>query len=225
MPYATLGPDFVSAAFKILLTVVAALAALNLVSHQLDRRRNSGHLSDSMVARFRLVARWTIVPLAFLLVLQHSGAFQQAWAVLSAALAALAVGFVANWSVLSSSTVAVLVLIYKPYRIGDTIEVVDTNGTSLITGTLTDLNLMFTTIEQNGKLTRIPNNLLLQKYVRLWKDEQDSREEKPFFESLETRDLAKKRDLASQLPKTKRANARVSTGHAKQNPFGLRTRN
>jgi small-conductance mechanosensitive channel len=43
----------------------------------------------------------------------------------STALLAVALGFVAAWSILSNATSAVLVLILRPFRIGDTVELMD----------------------------------------------------------------------------------------------------
>jgi len=109
-----------------------------------------------------------------LLVMQTVGIFDSAWAVISATLAALAIGFVAAWSVLSNVTAALLVLTFRPFRIGDSVELVDLGGDSL-GGRVVDMNLMFTTLVTQGaeaktdagpEFLQIPNNLFFQKILR-----------------------------------------------------------
>ena len=57
----------------------------------------------------------------------------------------LAVGFVAAWSVLSNATAALLVLTFRPFRLGDIVELVEPGGCA-IGGRVIDMNLIFTTL-------------------------------------------------------------------------------
>ena len=59
----------------------------------------------------------------FLLILQQIGvSMNSVWAVLSAVVAMIAIGFVAVWSVLSNLLCTVMLLIFQPFRVGDEIE-------------------------------------------------------------------------------------------------------
>jgi small-conductance mechanosensitive channel len=121
-----------------------------------------------MALRLRLAARWLLVGGTVLIVLQQLGVFRQAWAVLSAVVAALAVAFVASWSVLSNVTTALLLLIYRPFRVGDQVELLEPDGRVGVAGRVVDLNLFYTTLVEVGDAAvRIPNNAFVQKYCRV----------------------------------------------------------
>jgi small-conductance mechanosensitive channel len=160
------------------IAAVLVLAAALLVSRVLKRLilglERGGSLSPRMAARLQAARRWTIVVVAALLLTQALGIFGSAWAVISAALATLALGFVAAWSVLSNATAALLILAFRPFRVGDTVELLESNGTAL-GGRVLDMNLMYTTLgiepgPQSGaemrQVLQIPNNLFFQKVVR-----------------------------------------------------------
>lgn len=150
-----------------LVTVMAALALYQGVRRStrlLVKRKQMTHV---MALRLRLTARWVLATGTALIVLQQTGIFLQAWALLSAVVAALAVGFVASWSLLSNITCALLVLFYRPFRVGDEIEVLESDGKAVAKGRVIDLNLFFTTVVQGDAAIRIPNNLFVQKYMRV----------------------------------------------------------
>lgn len=150
------------------LTVAAALGLYHLVRRSTRLLAQHGQLSPIMALRLRLSARWVLIGGTLLIVLQQIGVFGQAWAVLTAVLAAIAVGFVASWSVLSNATCALLLLVYRPFRVGDEVELLEPDGRVGVSGRVIDLNLLFTTLLDGGDaVVRIPNNLFVQKYSRV----------------------------------------------------------
>ena len=127
-----------------------------------------GQLSRTMALRLRLTARWLLAGGTTLIVLQQLGFFDEAWALLSAVVAALAVAFVASWSVLSNVSCALFLLVYRPFRVGDYVEVVEPSGDVGARGKVVDLNLFYTTLLESGSaVIRIPNNVFVQKYSRV----------------------------------------------------------
>jgi small-conductance mechanosensitive channel len=83
--------------------------------------------------------------------------------VLSAALALVAIGFFAVWSVLSNLLCALMLVVVKPFRVGDSIEVCGDG----LKGKVIDLNFAFVTLrEEEGALIRVPNNQFFQKSIR-----------------------------------------------------------
>lgn len=150
------------------LTVAVALALYQLVRRSTRLLAQHGQLTPVLALRLRLTARWLLIASATLIVFQQTGVFGQAWAVLSAVTAAIAVGFVATWSVLSNATCALLLLVYRPFRVGDEVELLEPNGSVGVCGRVIDLNLLFTTLLEEGDVVvRIPNNLFVQKYSRV----------------------------------------------------------
>lgn len=146
--------------------LIAALVAW-LIRRGLISLVKHGHLSPLMGTRLRSVLRWVLIVGFGLALLQQTGVFRQAWAVLSAAAAALAVGFVASWSILSNATAAVFILAFKPFRIGDRI-VLREQDKIWAQGTVTDMSLMFVTITtDDGEQEHFAANQVFQRVVRV----------------------------------------------------------
>lgn len=148
---------------------VAALVVLGgLLANTLTRRglkllarRTSLTLDD--VRPLERIARWAIILLTGILVLGVFG-FELGgiWAMLSTILAMVAIGFVAVWSILSNTSATVLILLLRPFHIGDEVELQSEN----VKGRVVDLNFFFTTLQVDEHTTHlIPNNLFFQKVV------------------------------------------------------------
>jgi small-conductance mechanosensitive channel len=147
---------------------VIAIVGIALLLY-LTARRGLTHLSrkgtvaDPPIRVLRIVLRWLLVTITILLILQELGVLQNVWAAVLAVAAMIAIGFFAVWSVLSNTLCTLLILIYKPFRIGDFVELPSEN----VSGEATDLNLMFTTLKTDAdELVQIPNNLFFQKVLR-----------------------------------------------------------
>lgn len=85
------------------------------------------------------------------------------WAILSTVLAMVAIGFVAVWSLLSNVSSTVIILLFRPFAIGDELEFAG----EPVRGKVVDLNFLYTTLrEADGSLIQIPNNLFFQKSVK-----------------------------------------------------------
>ena len=155
-----------------MLVVLFAGLLLRLIGRLIARAGEHGHLSPVMAGRLRVGVRWAVIILTPLFALQATGLIQNAWGLISAVIAAVAIGFFAMWSLLSNITAALLVVWFRPFRKGDHVELVEpSNGTS-IGGSVVDINLMYTTLsESNGKsgegvTLHVPNSLFFQKPVR-----------------------------------------------------------
>lgn len=83
--------------------------------------------------------------------------------VLGGLLGLVAIGFVAVWSTLSNVLCTFLLLLTRPFRIGDEVELVP----DPIRGEVVDLTFFFTTLKDaEGRYFRIPNNLFFQRIIR-----------------------------------------------------------
>jgi len=107
--------------------------------------------------------RWTAVVLAVVVVLQSFGLLRDFWTFLSAMLVLVAIGFVAVWSVLSNVMCSVILLVTRPFQVGDTIEL----PAQQLKGKVVNFSLLFTILrEENGDLIQIPNNTFFQAPIR-----------------------------------------------------------
>jgi small-conductance mechanosensitive channel len=167
----------------VLMVLLIALALSHAFKRLINVLRDLKHLSPRISDRMHSVRRWAITLLGCLVILEALGIFHGAWALISTMLAALALGFVATWSVLSNATAALLLLIFRPFRVGDHVEVLEFSNGYPIGGEVLDMNLMYTTLrvvdplsplegavvtlpDRDPPLVRVPNNLFFQRPLR-----------------------------------------------------------
>jgi Small-conductance mechanosensitive channel len=112
-----------------------------------------------------LTLRYGILVVAILLVLGRWG-FQvdTLLAVLGTVLGLVAIGFVAVWSVLSNFLCAFVLVLFKPFAVGDELELTGGDG---VKGRVIDMSLLFTTLEVGpGETILVPNNTFFQRIFR-----------------------------------------------------------
>lgn len=155
--------------------IAAAWFVRRLVTRALGRMAASGYLTDSLHYTAASAVKGLLVVVVVLLMLGFFGVSVTAlWAAFSGVAALIAVGFVAMWSVLSNVSCSILLVVFAPFRIGDTIEIQDPTVTVIIRGRVIGMNMMFTTlkaIDEDGnetdQLLRIPNTAFFQRYTRI----------------------------------------------------------
>lgn len=75
----------------------------------------------------------------------------------------VAIGFVAVWSILSHVTCTFLLILLKPFQVGDEVGFIGEE----VSGRVVDLNLVFTTLRTpDGFDVQVPNNQFFQKVMR-----------------------------------------------------------
>jgi small-conductance mechanosensitive channel len=119
---------------------------------------------EAVVAFARAVttALWVVV-LLLLLELWGIGV-GGLWAVLASVATIIGVGFLATWAMVSNVTASLLLTVWHPFRLGDTVELLPEN----LKGRAIDRNLMFTVLrEESGSVLQVPNNLFFQKIFRV----------------------------------------------------------
>ena len=86
------------------------------------------------------------------------------WTLLVSAATIIGVGFLATWTMVSNITASFFIALWRPFRLGDKIEVLPEN----LMGRVIDSNLMFVVVrEDSGAVIQIPNNLFFQKMFRV----------------------------------------------------------
>lgn len=149
---------------------VAGLATLAVFATTLFTRRRYARATSTASVRRRLglpkgVARWLVVALLILVVMIGVGVdLQGLWLTLVPVLSLVAIGFVAMWSILSHMLASVLILIFRPFEVGDRVEIL---GDDAVLGEVTDLNPVYTTLRaDDGGTLQVPNNLFFQKALK-----------------------------------------------------------
>lgn len=114
------------------------------------------------------------------------------WAFVVSAAAVVGVGFLATWAMISNVTASVFIAIWRPFRLGETVEILP----EALKGRAVDRNLMFTTLrEEHGSVLQVPNSLFFQKIFRV-----SNTTETYFFEAFGPGVMAPKPPVVSPTP-------------------------
>ena len=151
-----------------LMRALAYLILLGLVyflsNRTLGKLEQGKKLGAPLVVFGRKALRWIAVGAAILMILHAVGVLPGVWGMLTAVAAMVAIGFVAIWSVLSNALCAVFLIIMRPFRVGDEIEVTP----DALKGKVVNFSLLFTTLQdEGGWLLKIPNNIFFQRVVKV----------------------------------------------------------
>ena len=156
--------DWWKLTLPILLIIVAALIIDRVVLTALRALRLSGRLPESTG---NIIRRWTrglLTLIVVLLAVTLAGyQIQSLWAPLSALLAMVAIGFVAVWSLLSNILATLMILIWRPFNVGERITL-QPEG---IGGRVIDINFLYTLLETDaGARITVPNAQFIQKLIQ-----------------------------------------------------------
>ena len=145
----------------ILLVALVIFFALKRVFQILMKRAN---LPSLMFRPLRLTLRYGVLIVAFGLVLDVWGIKTQTlMTVVGTVLGLVAIGFVAVWSVLSNFLCTFVLILFKPFSIGDELDI----PSDSVKGKVVDLTLIFTTLRTpEGEYVQVPNNMFFQKVFR-----------------------------------------------------------
>ena len=160
---------------QILLILLAAWLTQYLLRRVVNRISDRYHLPMELTMPLKGLLRWTLMISAMMLVLERVGVSATVlWTAFTGFATVGAVAFFAAWSVLSNLFCAFLIFTVRPFRLGDTIEVLDLAEKPGARGRVVDINLLYTSLEDSdsvtpGTLLQIPNALIFQRVVRRWK--------------------------------------------------------
>ena len=97
------------------------------------------------------------------------------WTAFTGFAAVGAVAFFAAWSVLSNIFCTLLIFTTRPFRLGDSIEIVENGEKPGFRGRVIDINRIYSPLEEadgahgGGNYVQIPNSLFFQRALRRWK--------------------------------------------------------
>jgi len=151
---------------KMLGTIAAIVVGVTLAylftSKGLSSLQKRGYLPSLLAATLRKTLRWAAMVAVILLLLQSWGVLGNIFVALTTVFALVAIGFVAVWSILSNALCALILLVTRPFRVGDTLRFPPDE----ISGKVVNFNLLFTTLQtENGLLLQVPNNLFFQRII------------------------------------------------------------
>ncbi len=163
---------------QVLLNIVAILAVAWLMRllarHLLARVGRHYTLPLQLEIAARRLSNFLIWTTSLVLILDQLGVSATVlWTAFTGFAAVGAVAFFAAWSVLSNIFCTLLIFTTRPFRIGDTIELVENGEKPGFKGRVIDVNLIYSTLEETSgtgnNLVQIPNSLFFQRATRRWR--------------------------------------------------------
>jgi len=144
--------------------LVAAYLLFRVVRRGIEVVVKKAHLPTLALKPILLVLRLAVMIVAVMMVAKVFG--YDADSILGGLMAVaglVAIGFVAVWSVLSNTLCTFVLILFKPFSVGDELTIPAEN----VVGKVVDVSLIFTTLrEADGTLIQIPNNMFFQKVFK-----------------------------------------------------------
>jgi len=126
------------------------------------------HITDKsnfIISRVITAVLWTLI--VFIVLNVWGIGLGGVWAILVSVITIIGVGFIATWAMTSNFTASFFLVLWRPFHVGQTVEVLPEN----LKGRVVGRNLMFTTLsEDSGSVLQIPNSLFFQKIFRVSDD-------------------------------------------------------
>ncbi len=146
------------------LVIVIALVVDRIIYSALYTLYVSGRMPESTTNIIRRWMRGLLATITILFIVAIAGyEISNIWTFLATMMAMIAVGFVAVWSVLSNILSTFIILIWRPFNVGEEIDI-QPEG---IKGEVVDINFMYTILKsEDDDHTTVPNSLFLQKFIR-----------------------------------------------------------
>ena len=165
------------------IVIVAAFVMMAVFNRLFTVLADQLHLPRLALTPVRILARVLIFFVASIIIFNLFGYDADSiFTVLATILGLVAIGFVAVWSVLSNFLCTFVLILFKPFAVGDELEF----PADSVSGRVVDLTLLFTTLRgAEGEYYQIPNNMFFQKMFKCKKGEgaidleQQLKEEKP----------------------------------------------
>lgn len=162
--------DVVITALLVLLVLLTAVVARRLLRGVAARVRERYQLSEKMMSVPLRAAGTAINVAALFAILQLFGVSGAVlWAAFTGFAAVGAIAFFAAWSVLSNLFCTLLIVVMRPFRLHDRIELLENGEKPGLKGDVVDINMVYTTLlEEGGTTLQVPNNLFFQRTTRRW---------------------------------------------------------
>lgn len=147
-----------------IMVILGAILLQILIGRGLRLVARKTRLRDEDLGPIRKVFGWVLFAATVVVLLDIFGFnLGGLWGIFSTVLAMVAIGFVAVWSVLSNTLCTVLILLFRPFAIGDELEFAG----EPVRGRVRDINFLYTTLDcGDGCVMQIPNNLFFQKVLK-----------------------------------------------------------
>lgn len=159
---------------QVLLILLVAWIVARVASRLIRETTARYELPPQLAIGARRLLRFVVYGAAFLLILERVGVSATVlWTAFTGFAAVGAVAFFAAWSVLSNIFCTILILITRPFRLYDYVELLENGEKPGLRGRIVDIRLVYSVLqetggESEGTTLQVPNNLFFQRTIRRW---------------------------------------------------------
>ena len=169
--------DVLTLAMQVLVVLLLAWLLRWLLRRLIARLAARYELPPMVVRGARRLSTFLIGMAALLAVLERFGVSAGVlWGAFTGFATVAAVAFFAAWSVLTNIFCSFLILVTRPFRLLDHIELLENGEKQGLRGQVVDINLIYVTLlerhpEGVESQLRVPNSQFFQRAVRRWNGE------------------------------------------------------
>jgi small-conductance mechanosensitive channel len=160
---------------RFLLIILVAWLVRRIALRLINRLHTQTIIPTELVIGLRRVATFVITATAALLMLEGLGVSATVlWTAFTGFAAVGAVAFFAAWSVLSNIFCTFLIVMTRPFRLHDCVELLESGDKPGLRGQVIDVNVIYTTLKEppaadgTTSVLQVPNSLFFQRALRRW---------------------------------------------------------
>jgi small-conductance mechanosensitive channel len=177
-------------ALVILMAYLLSVGFVNRFISQLGRSRSINAYRIKYVIKALNIALSAVYMILLFMLLGIE--YAQLTLFLSSVFAVIGIALFAQWSILSNVTASLIIFFSFPYRVGDSVKVIDKDDD--VSGVIEEITLFHVLIRKNKDLITYPNTLIMQKAVVKLSDSEfkvDCKDDKSDETLLETKHFEK----------------------------------
>ena len=156
---------FLTVILPVIIAILVGFVLERVMTVIVSRSGKKRGMRPSHIHLFGLILRWI---LGIVVVVVIAGIFgvslANLWVAITGIVAMALIGFFASWSILGNILSTLIVLIWRPFQVGDTVTILPEE----LSGEAVDLNLIFTKLKTpEGDMINVPNTTFVTKLVKV----------------------------------------------------------
>jgi small-conductance mechanosensitive channel len=156
---------FLTSGVPAIAVIILGLVVERVLSVVISRTGRKRQLPHGHVQLTKNITRWIIVMVVAVVIAAIFGVtVTNLWTAISAFVIMMAVGFFAAWSFLSNILATLVILVLRPFSMGDRITILPED----LTGEIVNIGIIFSRLQvDDGDVINMPNNTFMTRFLKL----------------------------------------------------------
>ena len=156
---------YITVIVPVIAVIIIGIVIERILSRLISRSGQKKKMRIPDVHLIKLIVRWFLFIIVLVIVAGIFGiSVTNLWITVTGIVAMALIGFFAVWSILSNTLATLVVLLWRPFKIGNKITILPEE----ISGEVVELNLFFTKLKtEEGDTISIPNVTFVTKFIRV----------------------------------------------------------